>query len=278
MEKGIIPIMSGGLGNQMFIVAASFIVSQILNCPLYIFQNTLSNNQHNLKKQDYNKTVFKYFGDFINVDYTKIKSINNFKDYVYHAHGMINGFEAWNPNDVKTGTIMSSYYQYYPNFVNFEKELRERFLKGLLEHLLKVEKLFDVKETDIFLHVRRGDYVELSNIHYLQPISYFYECIEQINVNGISRIFVVSDDIKWIKRTKVFNDKIFVHIENLDELETMALMSLCKGGAICSNSTFSWWGAFLGAHEKRNPVFVPKHWISFKKDMNDLFPKEWKQV
>ena len=277
MEKGIIPIMSGGLGNQMFIIAASFIVTQILNCPLYIFQNTLSNNQHNLKKQDYNKTVFKYFGNFINVDYTKIKSINDFKDYVYHAHGMINGFEAWNPNDVKTGTIMSSYYQYYPVFVNFEKELRERFLKGLSEHLLKVEKLFDVKETDIFLHVRRGDYVELSDIHYLQPISYFYECIEQIN-NGISRIFVVSDDIRWVKKTNVFNDKIFVHIENLDELETMALMSLCKGGAICSNSTFSWWGAFLGAHEKRNPVFVPKHWISFKKDMTDLFPKEWKQV
>ena len=278
MEKGIIPIMSGGLGNQMFIIAASFIVTQILNCPLYIFQNTLSNNKHNLKKQDYNKTIFKYFGNFINVDYTKIKSIEDFKDYVYHAHGMINGFDDWNPHDVKTGTIMSSYYQYYPVFVNFEKEIRETFLKGLSEHRFKIQKLLDVNENDIFLHIRRGDYVELSNIHYLQPISYFYECIEQINNNGISRIFVVSDDIKWIKKTNVFNDKIFVHVEKLDELETMALMSLCKGGAICSNSTFSWWGAFLGAHEKRNPVFVPKKWISFKKDMTNLFPKEWKQV
>ena len=73
-------------------------------------------------------------------------------------------------------------------------------------------------ENDIFLHVRRGDYVELSDIHYLQPISYFYECIEQIN-NGISRIFVVSDDIRWIKENRVFNDEIFVHVEKLDELE-----------------------------------------------------------
>ena len=277
MEKGIIPIMKGGLGNQMFIIASSFIVSQILNCPLYIFQNTLENNKHNLKNQDYNKTIFKYFGNFINIDYTKISSIEYLKDYVYHNHGMDKGFDNWNPYDVKTGTIMSSYYQYYPVFVNFEKEIRETFLKGLTEHRDKIKKILDVGENDIFLHVRRGDYVELSDIHYIQPISYFYECIEQIN-NGISRIFVVSDDIRWIKENRVFNDEIFVHVEKLDELETMALMSLCKGGAICSNSTFSWWGAFLGAHEKRNPVFVPKKWISIKNDMTDLFPKEWKQV
>ena len=276
MEKGIIPIMSGGLGNQMFIITASFIVSQILNCPLYIFQNTLANNKHNLKKQDYNETIFKYFGNFINVDYTKIAFIDEFKDYVYHSHNMDKGFEFWNPYDVKVGTIMSSYYQYYPVFVEYEKIIRETFLKGLSEHRFKIQNLLDIRETDIFLHVRRGDYIELSSIHYNQPISYFYECIEQINVKN--RIFVVSDDIEWIKKMKIFKDKMFFHIENLDEIETMALMSLCEGGAICSNSTFSWWGAFLGAYEKRNPVFVPKKWISIKNDMTDLFPKEWKQV
>jgi hypothetical protein len=277
MEKGIIPIMSGGLGNQMFIIAASFIVSKILNCPVYIFQNSLANNIHNLKKHDYNKTIFKYFGKIINIEYTKITSLTDFKYYTYHSHGMNEGFDPWNPYNVKTGTIMASYYQYYPVFVNFEKEIRETFLKGLSEHRSKIEKLFDIKETDIFLHVRRGDYVQQSNIHFLQPNSYFYECVEQIN-KGACQIFVVSDDIRWVKERRIFRDKIFVHIENLDELETMALMSLCKGGAICSNSTFSWWGAFLGAYEKRNQVFVPKHWISIKEDMTDLFPKEWKQV
>ena len=57
--------------------------------------------------------------------------------------------------------------------------------------------------------------------------------VEQINNNGISRIFVVSDDIRWIKENHIFKDKIFFHVEKLDELETMDLMSLCKGGAIC---------------------------------------------
>ncbi len=36
MRKGIIPIMSGGLGNQMFIMASAYIVSIVSNYPLYI--------------------------------------------------------------------------------------------------------------------------------------------------------------------------------------------------------------------------------------------------
>jgi len=278
MIKGIIPIMHGGLGNQMFIMASAFIVSKILKCTIFVFRNTLTNNKHNLENQDYNKSVFKNIGIMIDVDFTLIHEIDMFNGFVYHSHGVDKPFDAWDPYDVKIGTIMSAYYQYYPVFVDFEKEIREVFISGLSEHRLKIEKLLDIKETDIFLHVRRGDFVELSNIHYLQPISYFYECIEQINNNGISRIFVLSDDIKWVKENMLFKDKIFVHVENFDEIQTMALMSLCKGGAICSNSTFSWWGAYLGAYEKRNPVFVPKKWISLKDDMSDLFPKEWIQL
>lgn len=57
---------------------------------------------------------------------------------------------------------MSSYYQYYPVFVEYEKLIRETFLKGLSEHRLKIQKLLDVNETDIFIHIRRGDYLELS--------------------------------------------------------------------------------------------------------------------
>lgn len=50
-------------------------------------------------------------------------------------------------------------------------------------------------------------------------------------------------------------------------------MSLCYSGAICANSTFSWWGAFLGAYSQRNPVFVPRNWIREK--IWNLFPEEW---
>ncbi len=65
--------------------------------------------------------------------------------------------------------------------------------------------------------------------------------------------------------------KVFVDEPN--ELKCLALMSLCEQGFICANSTFSWWGAFLGAYEKRQPVIVPADW--FKGEQLQLFPKGW---
>jgi hypothetical protein len=294
MIKGIIPIMHGGLGNQMFIMASAFIVSKILKCTIFVFRNTLTNNKHNLENQDYNKSVFKDIGIVIDVDFTRIPEIDMFNEFVYHSHGMDKPFDEWNPYDVKNGTIMSAYYQYYPVFVDYEKEIREIFISGLSEHRKKVEEF--VSENDIFVHIRRGDFVEFSNIHYLQPETYFSECIKkhiqikkEQQIYDEIKLFILSDDIIWVNNNNIFNTKFkeikdtndnitFVYVKEFDEIQTMALMSLCKGGAICSNSTFSWWGAYLGAYEKRNPVFVPKKWISLKDDMSDLFPKEWIQV
>ena len=292
VPRGIIPIMCGGLGNQLFIMASSYVVSQLLNCPLFIFTNTLSNNKHNLSKLDYNKSIFKYFGVIFEIDYIHISKIEYFKDYVYHSHGMDKPYDHWNPNDVKVGTMMSSYYQYYPAIMNYETQIREIILKGLSDYQKIVQEYVE-NESTVFVHIRRGDFVELSDIHYLQPESYYCDCIQELikEKKGAKEIniLIVSDNISWVRNNTIFNQhfsKIYnEHKEvsigyamNLNELETMALMSLCKGGAVCSNSTFSWWGAFLGAHEKRNTVFVPKKWINIKDDMSDLFPKEWIQV
>ena len=89
----------------------------------------------------------------------------------------------------------------------------------------------------------------------------------------LSKIIVVSDDIEWVKSQDFFKLSIFEIYESNNELETLALMAKCKAGAICANSTFSWWGAFLGAYEKRNPVVVPKYWIREK--IECLYPTDW---
>lgn len=54
-----------------------------------------------------------------------------------------------------------------------------------------------------------------------------------------------SDDILWCKDQSFFNKDIYVILDINDEIETMAFMTLCKGGAIIGNSTFSWWGGVL---------------------------------
>ena len=61
-----------------------------------------------------------------------------------------------------------------------------------------------------------------------------------------------------------------------DELLTLAAMSLCEGGAVIANSTFSWWGAMLGAEKAGAPVFYPGRW--YKDVQPALFPASWTQI
>ena len=58
-------------------------------------------------------------------------------------------------------------------------------------------------------------------------------------------------------------------------------MSLCKSGAIIANSTFSWWGAFLGAHESKSPILYPKTYFDnsqMNTHIKKMYPDEWIKV
>jgi hypothetical protein len=61
-----------------------------------------------------------------------------------------------------------------------------------------------------------------------------------------------------------------------DELNGLALMSLCRGGAIIGNSTYSWWGAMLGAEPAGAQIIYPTLWFSDAKPA--LFPSHWTRL
>jgi hypothetical protein len=271
--KGVIPSVMGGLGNQLFILIASFIAHKIHNCPLYIFDNPLPNNKHNKNNFNYNETIFKYFG--IHIPYTLDNALRNFLLHGgYHIHNMThdNGFKRWNPDSMPPGTITSSYYQYYPTMQPYEKEIRELMLKGLNEHANK--HILHSTESSAFLHIRRGDYLNNPNMHYIQSLEYYQSAINiLLSKKNITKIYIFSDDIEWVRSISLFQKPLFELVNSDDELYSLHLMSQCKGGAICANSTFSWWGAFLGAYSERNPVIIPQKWIALQ--VESLFPEDW---
>lgn len=263
MEPGIIPIVMGGIGNRMFITAAAYVAHKHSSSPLYILQEP-DNNKHNKRKHDYNKSVFKHFGMHIELTQNNIHSLG-YK--VFNSQG----FNAWFPETITPGTLMTSYFQYYPPLKPYEGRIRELFVKGLEEFRSKFIR--DYSNT-AFLHVRRGDAHENLHIYYLLPIEYYKECVSKLlEKNKVEKIIIFSDEMSWVKEQEYFKSDLFEIYENSDELESIALMTLCTGGAICGGSTFSWWGAFLGAHGCSNPVFVPKNWIKMK--IECLFPDEW---
>lgn len=120
----------------------------------------------------------------------------------------------------------------------------------------------------VALHVRRGDYLDHANrwlhVDHFQS-GYYLNAMAQFD--NTCWFLVFSDDIDWcIQNKEQFGcDRhiIFVPAE-VGPLESIALMGKCAGGCITSNSTFSWWGAWLS--NQNNPstskIVMPSKWCS----------------
>ncbi len=122
------------------------------------------------------------------------------------------------------------------------------------------------------IHVRRGDYTKVPHEFITCSISYYQRAIKLLGKD--QRYLVVSDDIDWCKEN--FKGDNFIFIENEEALTDLYLQSLCTNNII-SNSTFSWWGAWLNPNKDKK-VICPKKWfgIKFRKNnIKDLIPESW---
>ena len=150
-------------------------------------------------------------------------------------------------------------FGYYQSEKFFDKSIRNKLnIKDkYLEKAKEIIKPYKNKNL-VFVHIRRGDYVELGgNLpkeYYEKSINYFKKKLEDF-------FFIfLSDDIEWVKKEFAYlkNSAYFSH-NNL--YIDFSLMTLCEYG-IMSNSSFSYWGGYL--MKNRKEVLFPKYWLGFK--------------
>ena len=235
----------GGLGNQIFQVVAGYIWSKDTNKPLVILDEL--ENKHNLYNNNYCNTIFSKFPHSIN------KKINS--HYLEYNQVYLPWIIVESPKDI----FLNGFFQCVGPILRNEKDIINKILDGL-------PTVDNIKENSVGLHIRRGDYLKHKDYHYNQPDSYYIKALSLIG--SYDNLYVFSDDIDYCKKLDYLKNAIF--IEEKDELRNLAMMAKCKKGFICANSTFSWWGAFIGA---RTNVIIPKEWI--KQKIYDLFPSEW---
>lgn len=112
------------------------------------------------------------------------------------------------------------------------------------------------------VHVRRGDYLNSTNVNVFGVCSldYFKEASEEIYKREKDCKFLVfSDDTEWVmENMELPSEMVVVNNAPIKPFWYIYLMSLCKNNII-SNSSFSWWGAFLNKNPEKT-VIVPSKW------------------
>lgn len=140
----------------------------------------------------------------------------------------------------------------------------------------------------VCLHIRRGDYLNprWKNLQ-VCTFEYYNNAINEILGKVENPVFFVfsntHDDLEWIKKNYHFYDKtgnrniilVYVDLANPD-YEELRLMYSCKH-FIISNSTFSWWGAWLSDNQDKI-VCAPSRWnLAADNDMN-IYNPSWIKI
>jgi hypothetical protein len=255
----IISKIQGGLGNQIFQWAHGKTLSIMYNSDLFL-DTSYYNNQFGNTPRNYELIKFpnlKY--DVPNYSNKKIIEISD----NFHYNELL-----YNEN---YNYYLNGFWQSEKYFLKNSDLIREQ-LQPTIEIIEKLKQQINGKSVSI--HVRRTDYVTSNGFHPVQTIEYFNKAVETIG--DYDQLFVFSDDINWCKENLKYKNILFV--ENQDNLEDMWLMSLCDHNII-SNSSFSWWGAWLNQN-KDKIVISPKNWFGSQSNLNDLdiIPNNWVKI
>lgn len=239
----------GNLGNQLFQIASTVGLAIKHDKPVSFPDWEYSNYfDYELPRQDKNKKLIQIVE----------------KSYEFHD------FEIGDEDYDINGALQSEKY--------FDIETTKKMFKfkdALVDNLVdKYSHLF--KNNPIFISVRRGDFVH--HPHYYQlPYWYYILALKNNFTDWEERdLIFMSDNIDYCKSHFKFLKNAFF-LENLSAVEQLILGTQGKD-FIISNSTFSWWLAWLG--EKKNSKIIRpiKNFRgSFAKLNNDrdYFPERW---
>lgn len=259
MKKAYINI-KGGLGNQFF---------------QYSFGEYLKKLDSNYEIiYDLNYFNLKSSWNF-ELDKFKIGNINTittpFSFHRFNFSKKVIEKESYNFQQIelRNNAFFDGYWQ-NPKYIADRDTLIEKFS-------LKNTQCFDkilTPNINIGVHIRRGDYVK-NYRHDVIDEDFHIRNVHAINeiIKGDKVFYIFSDDIIYCKEKFKSINYNFKYVENLNssllEFELMKKMD----HLIISNSSFSWWAAYLS--DKINKITIcPKKWINDQEKV-DLMMDNW---
>jgi len=289
-NKYITATLWGGLGNQLFIYAASRRLSVMNGLELvlddisgfmkdkkYKRSNQLNNFHipfYNEKKHTRKIKTFSSFDRRIN------KYINNFLPLNYKTYISQKSPDFDNKILIlkpKRNIRIEGYWQSEDYFIDIENTIRDdlKFNNQLNYENIYNEKLIRY-ENSVALHIREPN-KNIQDKVIINLENYYIKAIDIIISKIENPYFFIFGDLKNIDYLKKYLKKYrFKEFHDNSAIDDLYLMQLCRH-FIIADSTFSWWGAWLSIN--KNKIIIAPGYTNYKLErywgFEGLIPKNW---
>lgn len=265
----VIVEVSQGLGNQLFMYACAYALAKERNDELMI-----ENSSYYLKDDSTCYMLDKFSVSCVclpiatpkkNLLCFKIKRLLIKNKFIlgyckYVNTEEVNNYYKYIPiKSSQKHVVLRGYWQNYRYFDKYRTDILKEFrinVNFISDTAIKLSN--EIKdENSVAIHIRKGDYP----IEWRVEDSFYYKALDFITKKiRIDNIYIFCQDKKFanqfIESLPQFNVIDITHNRQYSDLEEFYLMSSCRN-LIISNSTFSWWAAYICDNENKI-VIAPK--------------------
>jgi hypothetical protein len=264
--------MSGGIGNQLFQYATALNIARKNSFPLLLDISSYSKisprqfclnefiNPVSIVSKSLTKTLVEPQNFFLNslskfIGWEKLPKIIESKK----------GYDSFIDN-IDFACYLKGSFISYKYFESFNNEFIESLTFNEFSKITAINSLEHLMGKNIIcVSIRRGDFLNYKTLNVCGK-TYYDRCIEKARLLIKNPTFIFfSDDINWVKNNFVSFDFEFWDIKNYSLNMKLYAMTLCNH-YIISNSSYSWWGAWLNTNSNKL-VFCPA-----KVELDDSFP------
>ena len=289
--KRVTVYLFGGLGNQLFQYFAALATAEAMGAKLYLkpFGQTSAVG----REGEIGITAFKTVGITTSSRIPQMLQekllrrfvilIDQFRLGRFSRHYGIFLSDVSELPEMKTDCPrhirLMGYFQDYKflDFLERQKKMTTLSLANPSPWFLNMQEQARMNKP-IIVHIRRGDYLNHAESIGVLDFAYFKNALDVIPRNENSEFWIFSDSVSVAK-----DFALFAHLPDLrtqiiqapsdsPDAESMLLMTL-GSALVISNSTFSWWGAYL--NKNADLVIAPKKWFKNLDDPANLIPGNW---
>lgn len=253
-------VLMGGLGNYLFQIAAAYAYGKKYS-KQPVFDYRRSSGPHN-RIETYESNILNGINLRGNIEF---QMTWNEPGFHYHAIPYID-----------SDLLLNGYFQSEKYFSEFSDDIRSLFTSYSVELPSEIKNVLD-SDLTCGVHVRRGDFTNYPDHHPVQSLNYFQRAMDLMPEGCTFLVF--SDDIAWCKSNFDTTNGRFIFIEGNKDFEDISIMRMCSNNII-SNSTFSWWAAWLNSNPDK-VIVAPKNWFGTAYShmiTSDLYCPGWEVI